>query len=366
MNKESTDESPKIQIVRMSKIKLELSCPMPKLDFDIITLGHGSGGTLTNQLLASGVFNILSNEYLNEKHDGAIVQMDGRMAFSTDSFVIAPVFFPGGNIGELAVNGTVNDLAMCGAIPQYLSLSFIIEEGLPMTEFWEILTSIKNACNQAGVQVVTGDTKVVEKGKGDKIFINTSGVGLLHENAHISFRNIKAGDKIILSNQIATHGVAIMSVREGLTFETDIVSDTVNLNHTVHKLMDAFGGKIHLLKDPTRGGVATVLNEIARDANVGIDISDQNIPVNEQVAGACELLGLDPLYVANEGVFIAFVDAAIADKFLKLLQQDENGLHANCIGEVTTAHPKQVILTSRIGGKRVVNMLVGEQLPRIC
>jgi len=350
----------------MSKIKMKLSCPMPKLEFDIITLGHGSGGTLTNQLLTSGVFSVLSNEYLDEKHDGAILSMHGKMAFSSDSFVIAPIFFPGGNIGELAVNGTVNDLAMCGAIPQYLSLSFIIEEGLAVADFWEILIGIKSACAQAGVMVVTGDTKVVEKGKGDKIFINTAGVGMLHQNANISFRNIKPGDKIILSNQIATHGISIMSVREGLTFETDIVSDSVNLNHTVKKLLDAFGEKIHLLKDPTRGGVATVLNEIARDANVGIDINDQHIPVNEQVLGACELLGLDPLYVANEGVFMAFVDASIADEVVKMLQQDENGTFAACVGEVTSVHPKQVILNSRIGGKRVINMLVGEQLPRIC
>lgn len=350
----------------MNHIKMELSCPMPTLDFDCITLGHGSGGTLTNQLLASGVFNILSNEFLDERHDGAILNMNGPMAFSSDSFVISPVFFPGGDIGELAVNGTVNDLAMCGALPRYLSLSFIIEEGLPMTDFWEILTSIKAACHRAGVQVVTGDTKVVEKGKGDKIFINTSGVGMLHEKANISFRNIRPGDKIILSNRIATHGVAIMSVREGLSFETDIVSDTVNLNHTVKKLLDAYGEHIHLLKDPTRGGLATVLNEIARDASLGIDIMDKHVAVDEQVYGACELLGLDPLYVANEGVFVAFVDPSVADGLLELLRQDENGTFANCIGEVTTAHPKQVILTSRIGGKRVVNMLVGEQLPRIC
>lgn len=350
----------------MSKIKIELSCPMPKLEFDIITLGHGSGGTLTNQLLASGVFNMLSNQFLDEKHDGAIINMNGRTAFSSDSFVISPIFFPGGNIGELAVNGTVNDLAMCGAVPQYLSLSFIIEEGLKMTEFWEILNSIKAACMRASVQVVTGDTKVVEKGKGDKIFINTSGIGRVHEKANISLKNIGVGDKIIISNQIATHGVAIMSVREGLTFETDIISDTVNLNHTVKKLLDVHGEHIHLLRDPTRGGVATVLNEIARDINMGIDIFEKNIPVDEQVAGACELLGLDPLYVANEGVFIAIVQASIADDLLALLRKDDNGIFASCIGEVTTTHPKQVVLSSNIGGKRVVNMLVGEQLPRIC
>lgn len=345
---------------------MNLSCPMPKLEFDMITLGHGSGGTLTNQLLNSGVFNILSNPYLDEKHDGAIFSINGRMAFSSDSFVISPIFFPGGNIGELAVNGTVNDLAMCGAMPQFLSLSFIIEEGLTMTDFWEILNGIKNAAEKAGVQIVTGDTKVVEKGKGDKIFINTSGVGKLHENANISFRNIKAGDKIILSTQIATHGVAIMSIREGLDFETDIVSDTTNLNFTVKKIMDKFGEKVHLLRDPTRGGVATVLNEIARDSNLGIDIKQRNLPIDEQVAGACEMLGLDPLYVANEGVFISIVDPSIADSMIDLLHNDENGKFAIVFGEVVAEHPRQVILTSSIGGKRVVNMLVGEQLPRIC
>ena len=349
-----------------NKSIMQLTCPMPKLDFDIITLGHGSGGTLTDQLLSSGVFNVLSNPYLDEKHDGAIFAMNGKMAFSSDSFVISPVFFPGGNIGELAVNGTVNDLAMCGAIPQFLSLSFIIEEGLTMTDFWKILTSIKNACNNAGVQVVTGDTKVVEKGKGDKIFINTSGVGMLHEKANISFRNIKVGDKIILSTQIATHGVAIMSIREGLDFETDIVSDTTNLNFTVKKILDEFGESVHLFRDPTRGGVATVLNEIARDCNLGIEIKQSALSVDEQVAGACEMLGLDPLYVANEGVFISIVEPSIADDLLNLLHDDENGKFATCIGEVVATHPRQVILASAIGGRRVVNMLVGEQLPRIC
>lgn len=345
---------------------MQLQCPMPKLEFDIITLGHGSGGTLTNQLLNSGVFNVLSNQYLDEKHDGAIFSINGKIAFSSDSFVISPIFFPGGNIGDLAVNGTVNDLAMCGAVPQFLSLSFIIEEGLTMTDFWEILTSIKSACNRAGVQVVTGDTKVVEKGKGDRIFINTSGVGRVHEKASISFRNIKPGDKLILNNQVATHGVAIMSKREGLDFETDIITDSTNLNFTVAKLLDKFGEDIHLLRDPTRGGVATVLNEIARDCNYGIDIRQRDLPVDEQVAGACEMLGLDPLYVANEGVFIAIVEPSIADKVVALLHVDENGKHATCFGEVTEDHPRQVVLKSAIGGRRVVNMLVGEQLPRIC
>ncbi len=343
-----------------------LSCPMPKLDFDIITLGHGSGGILTNKLLESGVFNLLSNPYLDEKHDGAVFTATGKMALSTDSYVITPVFFPGGNIGDLAVNGTVNDLAMCGAIPKYLSLSFIIEEGLTMTEFWDILVSIKIASEKAGVHIVTGDTKVVERGKGDKIFINTSGIGQVHPKAEISSRHIRTGDKVIISGNIATHGIAIMSAREGLDFETDIVSDTANLAHDVLRLLDEFGADIHLLRDPTRGGVATVLNEIAKDISLGIDLVQKQIPVLEQVSGACELLGLDPLYVANEGVFIAIVAAEIADTFLAKLQTLGTGTDAALIGEVTEAHPGQVVIKSPIGGRRVVNMLVGEQLPRIC
>ncbi|AEI51952.1 hydrogenase expression/formation protein HypE [Runella slithyformis] len=343
-----------------------LNCPMPQLDFDMITLGHGSGGILTNKLLASGVFELLKNPLLDTHHDGAVFELSGRLAFSTDSYVISPIFFPGGNIGELAINGTVNDLAMCGAMPRYLSLSFIIEEGLTMTEFWEILVSIKAATQRAGVQIVTGDTKVVEKGKGDKIFINTSGVGQVHPQAQISLQHVKPGDKIILSNNIATHGVAIMSVREGLDFETDIVSDTVNLNEAVKHILDEFGAHIHLLRDPTRGGVATVLNEIARDSHLGINLWQRNIPVLDDVAGACELLGLDPLYVANEGVFIAIVAADVADDVVELLRQYSFCGRAAVVGEVVAQHPRQVVLTSSIGGKRVVNMLVGEQLPRIC
>lgn len=348
------------------KIKMQLSCPMPKLDIDVITLGHGSGGILTNRLLDRSVFKLLKNDLLDERHDGAILNLTNQTAFTTDSFVISPIFFPGGNIGELAVNGTVNDLAMCGAIPQYLSLSFIIEEGLKMKEFWDILVAIKFACEQAGVKVVTGDTKVVEKGKGDKIFVNTTGIGQLHAKANIGVNNIKVGDKIIISDNIATHGIAIMSVREGLEFETTIESDTRNLNHIIKDLLDEFGIAIHLLKDPTRGGLATVLNEITRDANVGIDVSHKNIPVNNQVKAACEILGLDPLYVANEGVFMAVVDATEADNFVERLKTFDNCHHAAIIGEVVETHPRQVVLTSAIGGKRVVNMLVGEQLPRIC
>ncbi|HAK76670.1 MAG TPA: hydrogenase expression/formation protein HypE [Runella sp.] len=339
---------------------------MPQLDFDVITLGHGSGGILTNQLLESGVFDLLKNPLLDEHHDGAMFEWSGRTAFSTDSYVISPIFFPGGNIGELAVNGTVNDLAMCGAVPKYLSLSFILEEGLTMKEFWEILVSIRRAAEKAGVSIVTGDTKVVERGKGDKIFINTSGLGNIHPQAHISTKNVRAGDKIIVSGSIATHGIAIMSVREGLEFETTLTSDSAPLNHTVKALLDAFGTDIHLLKDPTRGGVASVLNEVARDSRLGVNLFQQPIPVLEEVRGACELLGLDPLYVANEGVFMAFVPAEKAEEIVQKLRTLEYGQDAAIIGEVTAEHPKQVVLHSRIGGKRVVNMLVGEQLPRIC
>ncbi|TDB60460.1 hydrogenase expression/formation protein HypE [Arundinibacter roseus] len=339
---------------------------MPQLDFDVITLGHGSGGILTSKLLAAGVFDLLKNPLLDTHHDGAVFELSGPLAFSTDSYVISPIFFPGGNIGELAVNGTVNDLAMCGAVPKYLSLSFIIEEGLPMSEFWEILVAIKFAAERAGVSIVTGDTKVVEKGKGDKIFINTSGIGQVHPQAKISTTYIQPGDKLIVSGYVATHGIAIMSVREGLDFETDLVSDTVNLNHAVKSLLDEFGSAIHLLRDPTRGGVATVLNEIARDCSLGIDIMQEQIPVLDDVAGACELLGLDPLYVANEGIFLALVAADVADQVLTKLRETDVGKQAAIIGEVVPEHPAQVVLTSRIGGKRVVNMLVGEQLPRIC
>lgn len=339
---------------------------MPKLDFDVITLGHGSGGILTHKLLEAGVFDLLRNPLLDTHHDGAMLTFGGPVAFTTDSYVITPVFFPGGNIGELAVNGTVNDLAMCGAIPRYLSLSFILEEGLTMTEFWQVLVSIKEAAERAGVQVVTGDTKVVERGKGDKLFINTSGLGEVHPRAAISSRRVQPGDKIIVSGPVATHGIAIMSVREGLAFDTTLESDTAPLNHTVRALLDEFGSGIHLLRDPTRGGVATVLNEIARDTKTGVDIRQAAIPVLDEVMGACELLGLDPLYVANEGVFLALVAAEVADRFVGMLQSLPYGESAAIIGEVVAAHPGQVVLTSRIGGRRVVNMLVGEQLPRIC
>lgn len=345
---------------------MQLTCPMPKFDFDVITLGHGSGGVLTHKLLESGVFDLLQNDLLDQQHDGASFELNGQVAFSTDSYVITPAFFPGGNIGELAINGTVNDLAMCGAIPKYLSLAFIIEEGLTMEEFWKVLTGIKEATQKAGIKIVTGDTKVVEKGKGDKIFVNTSGVGVIHPQAKIHHNRIEAGDKIIISGNIATHGIAIMSVRKGLEFETDILSDTTPLNHTVKNLLDKFGSDIKFLRDPTRGGVASVLNEVAELTRLGFEIIQKNIPVDEQVEGACEMLGLDPLYVANEGIFLSVVKSEIAEDFINALGNDKNGTNAAIIGEVTKQHPEKVILKSSIGGNRVVNYLTGEQLPRIC
>ncbi|MDP3352546.1 MAG: hydrogenase expression/formation protein HypE [Flavobacteriaceae bacterium] len=336
------------------------------INSETINLGHGSGGELTRKLIDELIFKTFDNPYLNEKHDGSIVQLEGKIAMSTDSFVISPIFFKGGNIGELAVNGTVNDVAMCGAIPKFLSLAFIIEEGLKLTDFKNIITSIKLAADKSDVQIITGDTKVVERGKGDQIFINTTGIGSVHPNASISSKNIKIGDKIIINNNIAQHGMAIMSQREGLQFESDIVSDTTNLNHLTKKMLDAFGNKIHFFRDPTRGGLGSVLHEIANDCHLGIEISETHIPLEKQVAAACEILGLDPLYVANEGVFIAIVDAKIEQEIIQLMQEDENGKNAVKIGEVVSEHPNKVVLHSIIGGKRIVSPLVGEQLPRIC
>jgi hydrogenase expression/formation protein HypE len=351
------------------KVHMQLQCPVDQMDFEIVTLGHGSGGRLTHQLLDKMVFSILSNDLLDVHHDGAVLDLErytGKAAFTTDSFVVSPVFFPGGNIGDLAVNGTVNDLAMCGAIPEYLSLAFILEEGLTMQEFWDVLLSVKKACDEAGVRIVTGDTKVVERGKGDRIFINTTGLGRMHPKAGIALQNVRAGDRIIVSGDIASHGMAIMSVREGLEFESAILSDTANLNHTVSQLLDEFGQDIHLFRDPTRGGVATVLAEIAQSSGLGIDLDESALPVDGQVAAACEILGLDPLYVASEGIFIAVVSASSASALLENLKGTAQGTNASIIGEVVEDHCGHVVMKSALGGRRPINMLTGEQLPRIC
>ena len=336
------------------------------LNFDKINLGHGSGGIMTRDLLDKIIFSTFDNPFLNQKHDGAIIRIDGDMAVSTDSFVVSPVFFKGGNIGELAVNGTVNDVAMCGAIPKYISLAFIVEEGLKMVDFVEIVKTVKSAADESGVQIVTGDTKVVERGKGDKIFINTTGFGQVHPKAKISSQNIKEGDRIFVNGFIAQHGMAIMSEREGLEFESSIVSDTTNVNFLAMNLLDRFGEKIHLFRDPTRGGVASVLSEIASDTGMGISIREKDIPIEKQVAAACEMLGLDPLFVANEGVFISIVSEDAEEAFLAEMKKDPKGINAKCIGHVTLDHPGKVVMQSSIGGKRMVSPLIGEQLPRIC
>jgi len=321
---------------------------------------------MTRDLLDNIIFSTFDNPLLNKKHDGAIVRFGTEIAISTDSFVISPIFFKGGNIGELAVNGTVNDVSMCGAIPKYLSLAFIVEEGLPMDEFVSIVNSVKQAADRSGVEIITGDTKVVERGKGDKIFINTTGFGAVHHGADIAASNIKEGDRIIINGNIAQHGMAIMSEREGLQFESSIKSDTTNLNHLVKKLLDEFGKDIHLLRDPTRGGLAGVLHEIANDIHMGIKIFETDLPLEKQVAAACEILGLDPLFVANEGVFISIVEEKVAEDFLHLMRRDPKGENARCIGYVTKEHPHKVVMQSTVGGTRMVSPLIGEQLPRIC
>ena len=337
-----------------------------EIGFDSINLGHGSGGLMTRDLLDKIIFKTFSNPFLDQKHDGSIVKFDGPIAISTDSFVVSPIFFKGGNIGELAVHGTVNDVAMCGAIPKYLSLAFVVEEGLKIEEFITIVKSIKEAADISGVQIITGDTKVVERGKGDKIFINTTGFGEVNPKANISTDNIKVGDKIIVNGYVAQHGMAIMSQREGLEFESTIESDSTNLNYLVNDLINEFGDKIHLFRDPTRGGVASVLSEISQDINQGVNIYEDKIPLEKQVAAACEILGLDPLYVANEGLFITIVDPEIANEVLELMKKDEKGINSVCIGEITEDHPNKVVMHSSIGGKRIVSPLIGEQLPRIC
>ena len=343
-----------------------LACPIPKSDYDRVLLAHGGGGTLSHQLLSKMFFPHFDNELLNEQHDSAIFNIEKvRLAFTTDSYVVQPIFFPGGDIGNLAVNGTINDLTAAGATPLYISVGFIIEEGLLMDELWQIVQSIRRAADFAGVKIVTGDTKVVDKGKGDKIFINTSGIGIIKEGVNISPKNCMPGDKIILSGRIADHGITIMAAREGLEFDTTIESDTAPLNG-LFKAIEHFGEKIHVMRDPTRGGIASTLNEIAETANVGILIEEEKIPVNGEVDAACEILGLDPLYIANEGKMIFIVSEDSADNILSLIRTHDLGKEAEIIGSITDEDPGMVIMKTTIGSKRVVDMISGEQLPRIC
>lgn len=341
-------------------------CPIPITNYKEVTLAHGSGGKLTHQLIEKMVLPQFKNEFLDPLHDGAILPINGaRLAFSTDSFVVSPIFFPGGNIGELAVNGTVNDISMCGAKPLYLSVAFILEEGISMDDLWQIIQSMRQAAEKAGVLLVTGDTKVVDRGKGDKIYINTSGVGIIPEGVNISPANIKEGDAIIVSGEIATHGIAIMSVREGLEFETEITSDTAALNGLVKTILEV-SKDVRVLRDPTRGGVTSTLAEIAQSTKLGIHLEETSIPINEQVKGACEILGLDPLHVANEGKLIAVVPAEVTDSILQAMKNHPLGKKAAVIGKVVADHPGLVTMKTSIGGRRVVDMLTGEQLPRIC
>ncbi|HXG01309.1 MAG TPA: hydrogenase expression/formation protein HypE [Bacteroidota bacterium] len=344
-----------------------LNCPVPISEYRKVLLAHGSGGKLTHQLIEKMFLPQFKNPLLEPLHDGAVISLNGtRLAFSTDSYVVSPIFFPGGDIGELAVNGTVNDLAMCGARPLYLSVGLIIEEGLPMDDLWRVVLSIQRAAERAGVLVVTGDTKVVDRGKADKIFVNTSGVGVIEHDVQISPSRVVPGDKVLLSGRIAEHGIAIMSVREGLEFETELRSDTAPLHELVARIIEAGGEGIHVLRDPTRGGVASALNEIAMTANIGIEIVEESIPMSEEVRGACEILGLDPLYVANEGKLLACVSPQVADRVLEVMRLHPAGKESVIIGEVVECHAGTVVLRSRIGGLRVVDMLSGEQLPRIC
>ncbi len=344
-----------------------LQCPIPLTEYPHVTLAHGGGGRLTHALVERMFLAAFRNPALEPLHDGAVLDLPkGRVALTTDSYVVSPLFFPGGDIGSLAVHGTVNDLAMCGARPLALTAGFVIEEGLPMDDLWRVVRSMARAAQVAGVSVVTGDTKVVDRGKGDGLFLNTTGLGLVPEGVHIAPSRAQAGDRLLLSGRIAEHGIAIMSVREGLEFETTLRSDSAALHGLVGGLLHAVGARVHVLRDPTRGGVASATNEIAASANVGLRLDEAAIPVAEQVRGACEILGLDPLYVANEGKCLAIVAPEAADQALTVMRAHPLGKDAALVGEVVADHPGRVFMKSRVGGMRVVDMLSGEQLPRIC
>jgi hydrogenase expression/formation protein HypE len=347
------------------------SCPIPIFEHKQIVLGHGSGGKLTADLIDKIFLPAFRNPVLDKLDDQAVVTIGGaRLAFTTDSFVVTPIFFPGGDIGRLAVHGTVNDLAMSGARPLYLSAAFILEEGLPVDDLRRIVESMRTAAADAGVQFVTGDTKVVDRGKGDQIFITTTGIGVIEDGVNISADHARPGDTILLSGYIGDHGMAIMSQREGLEFEGTIESDCASLNGLVAAMLatPSPGGAdfIHCLRDPTRGGAATTLNEIAKRAGVGMLLHERSIPVRESVKGACEVLGLDPLYVANEGKLLAIVQSEMADAVLAQMRAHPLGRDADIIGEVVADHPGMVLMKTEIGGTRVLDVMFGEQLPRIC
>jgi len=333
---------------------------------DKIILDHGAGGRISHNLITDVMLPVFDNPVLSQLDDGAILDIDGmRIAFSTDTFTVDPIFFPGGNIGDLAVNGTVNDIAMCGANPLFLSAGLLIEEGFPVEELKRILKAMGNAADTAGVKIITGDTKVVPKGAADKIFINTSGLGLIPEGVKISCHRAMPGDRIILSGGIAEHGMTILTRRAGMSFESSLMSDTAPLNHMVGRMLSA-SRDIHVLRDPTRGGVGTTLNEIASSSGVGIVIYEDRIPINSQVEALCELMGLDPLYIANEGKLVAIVGKDHVKEVLSAMKGDSLGKDAAIIGDVVAENPGSVLMKTKIGGTRIVDMLTGEPLPRIC
>ena len=346
--------------------EIQLECPMPRNADDRVLLAHGGGGWLTNRLFENLFLPAFRNPLLAARHDGAVFALNGgRLAFTTDSFVVEPIVFPGGTIGDLAVNGTVNDLAMCGARPLYLSAGFILEEGLPMELLRTVVNSMAAAARQAEVSLVTGDTKVVDRGKADSIFINTAGVGVVESDAEIGPHAVQPDDAVLVSGNLGAHGLSVLSVREGFEFESSIVSDTAPLWGAVHALI-AGHIEVHCLRDLTRGGLASALNEIAVTRGVAIRVEQDAIPIDPGVRGACEILGLDPLYVANEGRFAAFVPARQAERALELLRAVPVASKAACIGTVTRGPRGGVVLHTAAGGNRVLDMLSGEQLPRIC
>lgn len=343
-----------------------LQCPLPLRDYPNIVMGHGGGGKLSHDLVQHLFAPAFDNALLAPLNDQAVFAVDGaRLAFTTDSFVVKPIFFPGGDIGALAVNGTVNDLAMSGARPMYLSAGFILEEGFALDDLTRVVYSMADAAKRAGAQIVTGDTKVVEEGHGDGIYINTAGIGSVPNGVNIAAANARAGDAIILSGAIGLHGIAILSQREGLRFDSEIVSDCAPL-HDLVAVMLSVTQDIHVLRDPTRGGIASALNEIAEAAKIGIAIDERAIAVPRDVASACEMLGLDPFYVANEGKLIAFVPNDSAPRVVEAMRAHPFGRDAAIIGRAVTAHPGMVIARTSIGATRVVDMMIGEQLPRIC
>ena len=343
------------------------SCPLPLAGYPTIVMGHGGGGKLGNELVEHLFLPAFRNAALENLGDAAVLNLpSGRLAMSTDSFVVQPLFFPGGSIGELAVNGTVNDLAVSGAIAKYLSASFILEEGFPLAQLAAIVEAMAAAAAKAGVQIVTGDTKVVERGHGDGCYINTAGVGVLREGIDVGPRRVVAGDAILVSGTIGDHGMAIMSVREGLEFESMIRSDCAALNGMIAAVLDSAGAAVHAMRDPTRGGLASTLNEIAQASNVGIAIDEKRLPVRMEVQSACELLGLDPVYVANEGKAVFFVAPEAAERVLAVLREHPLGRDAALIGHATEQQKGMLVARTEMGANRVIAQQIGEQLPRIC